>query len=159
MKYFKLYEAWLTDLVRSPENENTRGLSQTDGGVDQHSTAKVKMSDADRQHLLDLDKRYDKIQSIQLISYYRHPINWDEEEKKFFEALDAGKEYQPVWKHKKNKFTESDINEAERLKMEFEDFTDCYIAHYYVESLTTMINYMRAQYMDKNSKEYIKLML
>lgn len=100
----------------------------------------MKLSDADKKHLLKLDKEFgDLMELYRSDRNWKDPLNIDEEKIKFFENRKKSIRYYPVMKFERCKFTSDGILERmQNLLMEFERF-DCFLSKYYIENLKNYI--------------------
>ena len=115
----------------------------------------LKMSSKDLQKLKEMDKEYGEVYSLRNLDWNRKILNLEEEKDKFFEFLEQGKRYNPVFDHNPEIYTENGmISKAKDLRDRFKLF-ECYLSSFYVERLDFLIQYGEAMLMNKDSQEYI----
>ena len=157
MKYFKLFEEYTVT------NKNIRSASEpyiTDGGpkdIYSYDSSLMKMSSEDLQTLKDYDIRYGEVYDMRDLDRGRMVLNIEEEKKKFYNARDRDEEYNPIWKHNPPEYKKNgSLQKTEDLIKDFKKF-DCYLSQFYLEKLYYLKSYMNAMYMDRNTKEYQKV--
>jgi len=115
----------------------------------------LKMNPRDLQKLKEMDQEYGQIYALRNLDWNRGILNLDEEKEKFFQALESGRRYNPIFDHNPELFTENGmIKKAKNLRDRFKLF-ECYLSPFYVERLEFLIQYGEAVLMDKDSQEYV----
>ena len=115
----------------------------------------LKMSPRDLQKLKGMDEEYGEVYSLRNLDWNRKILNLEEEKDKFFELLEQGKRYNPVFDHNPEIYTENGmIKKAKDLRDRFKIF-ECYLSPFYVERLDFLIQYGEAMLLNKDSQEYI----
>lgn len=95
----------------------------------------LKLSDADKNKLLLLDKRYGDLCEKFWYEWDRTDCkNLDEEFEKFINARNSGQKYYPQLELVKDNLTEDWLIKANDLKQEFLSF-NCFLSKYYIENL------------------------
>lgn len=106
------------------------------------SLGNLKLSEADKNKLLALDKWYYDV-NIKFREYRPYILlNLEEEYEKFIKAYNAGAKYFPVLEHKPCPWGEELVKDMERLYGEFGKF-DCFLSKYYLECLYHLIGKAR----------------
>lgn len=95
----------------------------------------LKLSDSDKEKLLNLDEQYGKLLYDFWYKWDRtDTLNLQEEFEKFIKARNNGKKYFPQLKLVKDELTEDWLKTANNLLNEFINF-GCFISKYYIENL------------------------
>lgn len=110
--------------------------------IENYANDYLKLSNEDKQKLLNLDLEYGK---VMLIARYetvvREISNKDEEWEKFEDLyIKKGIKYFPVLKYKPLKYEEYDL--VSRVKVLIEEFEklNCYLSKYYIDNLKGILN-------------------
>jgi len=96
----------------------------------------LKLSDEDRERLLQLDKEF-----LQWYSHYKDNIhrkdvvNMDSEFDKFIKAYKRGEKYFPKLKFQRTKVTYNDVTMGYELIKKFKDFKNCYFSKFYIQMI------------------------
>jgi len=120
--------------------------------LDLHS--KMRMKPKDLERLLELDSEYGETYALRELDYNRKILNLEEEQKIFFEYLEKGRKYNPIFEHNPEPYTRNGmLVKAKKLQDKFKLF-DCYLSKFYVERLQFILDYGEAMMMDKDTPAY-----
>ena len=150
LKHFMLFEEYTPNWQKSDTDSSIGGVPES------FPDSKFKLSNADKQNLIDMDKRYADVYEKRDLDRMRTITNKKTEKEKFFEARRNGKCYNPVFDHLPEEYTTNgSLIEAKALLKEFRNF-DCYLSEFYISRLEYLVDWMELMTLDKNTEEYVK---
>lgn len=102
----------------------------------------MKLSDKDKKHLLELDKKYGELfdEFFKEVTHYQNVIDVHSSIVKFRKYYKEGKEYFPDnhyedSKFKSDEYTKKFIKKLNELMDEFVDFPQCYLSQFYITEI------------------------